>query len=118
MRALLNALTTRGKTFQAVGAVTAVAGLIFSVLGYIPQVGETVESHGLRFIDAKGIPALFGDGAGIPHGQGQDDEHREAQASREQSRVDHRLRHGSCRVDGFFRGMSRSIVSGDDPHRQ
>jgi putative hemolysin len=27
-----------------------VAGLIFSVLGYIPQVGETVESHGLRFI--------------------------------------------------------------------
>jgi putative hemolysin len=26
-----------------------VAGLIFSVLGYIPQVGETVESHGLRF---------------------------------------------------------------------
>jgi uncharacterized protein (DUF58 family) len=30
MRALLNALTTRGKTFLAVGAVTAVAGLIFS----------------------------------------------------------------------------------------
>ncbi|HKI00518.1 MAG TPA: hemolysin family protein [Thermoanaerobaculia bacterium] len=27
-----------------------VAGLIFSVLGYVPQVGETVESHGLRFI--------------------------------------------------------------------
>jgi CBS domain containing-hemolysin-like protein len=26
-----------------------VAGLIFSVLGYVPQVGETVESHGLRF---------------------------------------------------------------------
>jgi magnesium and cobalt transporter len=26
-----------------------VAGLIFSVLGYIPQIGETVESHGLRF---------------------------------------------------------------------
>jgi putative hemolysin len=26
-----------------------VAGLIFSALGYIPQVGETVESHGLRF---------------------------------------------------------------------
>ena len=30
MRALLNALTTRGKTFLAVGAVAAVAGLIFS----------------------------------------------------------------------------------------
>jgi CBS domain containing-hemolysin-like protein len=27
-----------------------VAGLIFSELGYVPQVGETVESHGLRFI--------------------------------------------------------------------
>ncbi len=27
-----------------------VAGLIFSVLGYVPQQGETVESHGLRFI--------------------------------------------------------------------
>jgi len=27
-----------------------VAGLIFSVLGYVPQIGETVESHGLRFI--------------------------------------------------------------------
>ena len=27
-----------------------VAGLIFSDLGYVPQVGETVESHGLRFI--------------------------------------------------------------------
>jgi CBS domain containing-hemolysin-like protein len=26
-----------------------VAGLIFSALGYVPQVGETVESHGLRF---------------------------------------------------------------------
>jgi putative hemolysin len=26
-----------------------VAGLIFSELGYVPQVGETVESHGLRF---------------------------------------------------------------------
>ncbi len=26
-----------------------VAGLIFSVLGHVPQVGETVESHGLRF---------------------------------------------------------------------
>jgi magnesium and cobalt transporter len=26
-----------------------VAGLIFSTLGYVPQVGETVESHGLRF---------------------------------------------------------------------
>jgi CBS domain containing-hemolysin-like protein len=26
-----------------------VAGLIFSVLGYVPQIGETVESHGLRF---------------------------------------------------------------------
>ncbi len=26
-----------------------VAGLIFSVLGYVPQAGETVESHGLRF---------------------------------------------------------------------
>jgi CBS domain containing-hemolysin-like protein len=26
-----------------------VAGLIFSVLGFVPQVGETVESHGLRF---------------------------------------------------------------------
>ncbi len=26
-----------------------VAGLIFSVLGSVPQVGETVESHGLRF---------------------------------------------------------------------
>ena len=26
-----------------------VAGLIFSALGYIPQVGETVETHGLRF---------------------------------------------------------------------
>jgi len=26
-----------------------VAGLIFSVLGRVPQVGETVESHGLRF---------------------------------------------------------------------
>ena len=25
------------------------AGLIFSVLGHVPQVGETVESHGLRF---------------------------------------------------------------------
>ena len=25
------------------------AGLIFSALGYVPQVGETVESHGLRF---------------------------------------------------------------------
>jgi uncharacterized protein (DUF58 family) len=30
MRALLNALTTRGKTFLAVGAVAALAGLIFS----------------------------------------------------------------------------------------
>src|SRR6202012_5882950 len=30
MRALLNALTTRGKTFLAVGALAAVAGLIFS----------------------------------------------------------------------------------------
>ena len=30
MRALLNALTTRGKTFLAVGAVAAVVGLIFS----------------------------------------------------------------------------------------
>src|ERR1700729_146637 len=30
MRALLNALTTRGKTFLAVGAVATVAGLIFS----------------------------------------------------------------------------------------
>ncbi len=30
MRALLNALTTRGKTFLAVGAVAAMAGLIFS----------------------------------------------------------------------------------------
>jgi uncharacterized protein (DUF58 family) len=30
MRALLNALTTRGKTFLAVGAAAAVAGLIFS----------------------------------------------------------------------------------------
>jgi CBS domain containing-hemolysin-like protein len=26
-----------------------VAGLIFSALGYVPQVGETVETHGLRF---------------------------------------------------------------------
>lgn len=26
-----------------------VAGLIFSVLGYVPQVGDMVESHGLRF---------------------------------------------------------------------
>ena len=26
-----------------------VAGLIFSTLGYVPQVGETVESHGLLF---------------------------------------------------------------------
>jgi putative hemolysin len=26
-----------------------VAGLIFSELGYVPQVGETVETHGLRF---------------------------------------------------------------------
>lgn len=26
-----------------------VAGLIFSALGYVPQVGETVEAHGLRF---------------------------------------------------------------------
>jgi uncharacterized protein (DUF58 family) len=30
MRALLNALTTRGKTFLAVGALTVIAGLIFS----------------------------------------------------------------------------------------
>ena len=30
MRGLLNALTTRGKTFLAVGALTALAGLTFS----------------------------------------------------------------------------------------
>jgi CBS domain containing-hemolysin-like protein len=39
-----------------------VAGLIFSALGYVPQVGETVETHGLRFtveaVDARRIQTV------------------------------------------------------------